>query len=297
MTFKTLIDQNSTDIAFIVGNGINRYPDNPESISWEDLLMRLWQQFSPDIYEGIPLGITSTEFYDLLELAAGDSLTPTGIQKEVAALLEKWTFRDHHKAFILKAHAIDAPVLTTNFDLNLPSVLPLRQLYTDTKKFTDYYPWNTYYSDREPATPSAGFGIWYINGFVKYHRSLRLGLSHYMGSVEKVRNFLHKGEGRLFAGKANWAGSATWLDIIFNKPLCIFGLGLEENEVFLRWLLIERAKYFRKFPDRQKKGWYISPKSENPNDRTMGKYRFFKGIGIELVEVDTYDDIYKKPWG
>ena len=296
MDFKTLLEQNS-DIAFIVGNGINRYPDNPESISWEELLMQLWQQFSPDVYDGVPRGITSTEFYDLLELAAGDALPANAIQKQVAALLQQWTFREHHKAFVLKAHALDAPVLTTNFDLNLASVLPLRQLYNDTHAFTDYYPWNTYYSNRELASPSSGFGIWYINGFVKYHRSLRLGLSHYMGAVEKARNFLHKGEGRLFAGKSHWAGSHTWLDTIFHKPLCIFGLGLEENEVFIRWLLIERAKYFKKYPDRYKKGWYVSPKSENPDDRTMGKFRFLKGIGIELVEVEGYDDIYSAPWG
>jgi|GEM_PF-1826058 hypothetical protein len=28
-----------------------------------------------------------------------------------------------------------------------------------------------------------GFGLWFINGFIKYPHSIKLGLSHYMGSV------------------------------------------------------------------------------------------------------------------
>lgn len=49
-----------------------------------------------------------------------------------------------------------------------------------------------------------------------------------------------------------WDGAASWLHIVFNSPLLIFGLGLEENEVFFRWLLIERARYFKKFPIEEK---------------------------------------------
>src|SRR3546814_19304421 len=108
-----------------------------------------------------------------------------------------------------------------------------------------------------------------------------------MGSVEKARNFLHKGnDAKLFNGKNqnNWNGSKTWLHIIFNKPLCVFGLGMEENEVFIRWLLIERAKYFKKFPNRQKRGWYVAPKIEKPADKLIGKIKFLKGIGFEIIE-------------
>ena len=80
-----------------------------------------------------------------------------------------------------------------------------------------------------------------------------------MGSVGRARAWLHRGgDRRLFSGKSpdNWLGKNTWVHIIFNSPLLIFGLALEENEVFLRWLLIERARYFKKFPDRRKKAWY-----------------------------------------
>lgn len=300
MQLKNIISKNQSDIAFIVGNGINRFPNNPGAISWETLLMKLWNAFSPDNYKEVPKGITITEFYDLLDIAASDNRsTNFEIQREASRLLSDWHFRNHHTAFVKKASAIEAPVLTTNFDLILPSCLDLKQFYTDTKTFSDFYPWTTYYGGKQLQYPTDGFGIWFINGFINYHRSIRLGLSHYMGSVEKARNFLHKGnEGKLFSGKDqhDWRGSKTWLHIIFNKSLCIFGLGLEENEVFIRWLLIERAKYFKKFPDRVKGGWYVAPRIEKPGDRDIGKKKFLEGIGFKLIETENYIEIYETPW-
>jgi hypothetical protein len=300
MKIKSLINNNFNDIAFIIGNGINRFPNNPKAISWDDLLIKLWDKFSFNTISEIPNGISVTEFYDLLDIETSSlSSNNSDIQKEASILLESWSDKPHHKLFLDRAKEIDAPVLTTNFDLILPSALKLKQYYTDRKGFTDYYPWTTYFGDRQLEYPTDGFGVWYINGFIKYHRSIRLGLSHYMGSVEKARTFIHKGdEKRLFSGKNenNWRGSKTWLHIPFNKSLCIMGLGLEENEVFLRWLLIERAKYYRKFPNRKKKGWYVVKKPSKIDDKYIGKKYFFEKIGFEVIEVDKYEEIYETPW-
>jgi hypothetical protein len=157
--------------------------------------------------------------------------------------------------------------------------------------FTDYYPWETYYGSNAVRDPSQEFGIWHVNGMQRYHRSIRLGLTHYMGSVERARGWFHKGnEGCLFSGKnvRGWDGAATWLHIIFNTPLLIFGLGLEENEVFLRWLLIERARYFRIFPERRKSAWYVHVgKIDNP-----GKQFFLSGVGVQTILATSYDEIY-----
>ncbi len=300
MPLKDIIAYNQSDIAFIVGNGINRFPDNPKAIAWEDLLMKLWTSFAPDSFKQIPKGITITEFYDMLEIAnTRKSTLHYQIQKEASKLLADWSYKEHHTAFVKKALALNAPVLTTNFDLVMPYSLSLKQYYTESKHFTDFYPWSTYYGCQQLSNPLDGFGIWYINGFVQYPRSIRLGLSHYMGSVEKARNLLHKGDGkRLFnaRNRDSWNGIHTWLHILFHKPLCIFGLGMEENEVFLRWLLIERAKYFKKFPGRRKKGWYVAPKKEQPDDRALGKIKFLEAIGLALVETDDYSGIYETPW-
>ena len=300
MSFKNIINWNQDDIAFIIGNGINRFHHNSDAISWENLLIKLWNKFVPDVYSEVPTGITLTEFYDLLDLADVDPKADSyRIQKEVVHLLKEWIYRYHHTLLVTKAIQINAPILTTNFDLNLTSCVQTNQYYTDSKYFTDFYPWTTYFGSSQLNYPTDGFGIWFINGFVKYYRSIRLGLSHYMGCVEKARNFLHKGEERtLFSGKnqENWLGAKTWLHILFNKSICIFGLSMEENEVFLRWLLIERAKYYKRYPDRKKKGWYVAPKAERPNDKIVGKIEFLKGIGFELIETENYEEIYEVPW-
>jgi hypothetical protein len=129
----------------------------------------------------------------------------------------------------------------------------------------------------------------------KYHRSIRLGLSHYMGSVERARALIHKAnENRLITGKNinDWKGVKSWLHIFFNKSIFVFGLGLAENEVFMRWLLIERAKYYRKFPDRRRTGWYIT----KSGDTNPGKKLFLEKVGFEYIEIQNYSDIYETIW-
>lgn len=302
MSLKEIIARNRHDIAFIVGNGINRYPNNPDAISWDHLLLQLWQRFAPDAFGGdrVPKGITLTEFYDLLDLSNNgpEAVQANAIQKEAAAIMNDWNYRQHHEHFIHKAMELNAPVLTTNFDMILPAAGDLRQYYMDSKTFTDFYPWTTYYGKEQLTNPANGFGVWYINGFVKYPRSIRLGLTHYMGCVDRARNFLHKGENNPFNAKDQhlWRGFNSWLHVIFNKDLCVFGLSLEENEVFIRWLLIERARYFKKFPDRVKKGWYVAKAPTDLDEALDGKKLFMRSVGLEFIEVNSYEEIYVTPW-
>lgn len=173
MLLREIISANRENIAFIVGNGINRYPGNPKAISWDHLLLQLWKKFSPENFEEVPLGLSMTEFYDLLDIQG--STANYAIQKEAARLLEGWSFQPHHQRFMAKARELNAPVLTTNFDLVLPDSLDLQQYYTSTKGFSDFYPWTTYFGDKQLKSPAAGFGTWYINGLVRYPRSIRLG--------------------------------------------------------------------------------------------------------------------------
>ena len=165
-------------------------------------------------------------------------------------------------------------------------------LHTQRDGFTDYYPWETYYGHGPLTDPSVGFGIWHINGMERYRRSIRLGLTHYMGSVERARSWIHKGkERRLFFGNSarEWRGAGTWLHIVFNKSLLIFGLGLEKNEIFLRWILIERARYFRKFPERKKQAWYVHIDETDGS----GKLFFLEGVGVKPIRAKSYDELYR----
>jgi hypothetical protein len=290
-------ERNRSDIAFILGNGINRHY-NKKDVSWSDLLLELWGKYSFNTQSTIPAGITFTEFYDALEIQNFSDKNFSGmLQKDVANSMSGWSPNASQNLILNRIKELKAPLLTTNFDDLIPKSLNLEFYKISESKFTDYYPWSCYYSDQALRDPAEGFGVWFPNGMIKYHRSIKLGLSQYMGNVERARKLLHNlNERTLFEGKNEevWSGYKTWLHIIFNKSLCICGLGLDESEIFLRWLLIERAKYFRKYPDRKHKGWFIAKKDSSLHRE--GKIFFLQSVGFEVIELDDYHHIYEDIW-
>lgn len=290
MPLKHVLKAQKTNLALLIGNGINRYGIHSSTNSWNDLLISLAQRhIDPNIVD-IPHGVSLTEFYDSLELALSTASNSGTLQKDFCAPMHSWIHDSHHEAITNWAILSNCPILTTNFDGLLSQAAKARLFSISGIPFTDFYPWNKYFGLEQHDRPDLGFGIWHINGTIQYRRSIRLGLTHYMGSVERVRSWLHRGNERsLFRGKNvdGWTGFSTWLHIIFNKPLMILGLGLEENEVFLRWLLIERAKYFKLFPERQQPGWFVHVGNESP-----GKSYFLTSVGIQRLPVSSYEDIY-----
>lgn len=298
MKIKSLLKKNKGNLALVVGNGVNRYRDAHKTNSWEALLLTLARRHRLAVDSSIPKGIVLTEFYDLLELKSGPSTSTRSLQQDFCTLMQGWQPHDHHKRIVYWAEENDAPILTTNFDNLLARAGGYELLPKRTKKgFTDYYPWERYYGNSAVESPAPAFGIWHINGMQKYRRSIRLGLTHYMGSAERARSWLYKGEeNRLFSGKSvrNWRGVDTWLHLVFHKPLLIFGLALEENEVFLRWLLIERARYFRKFRKRHQPAWFVYTSKKE----SEGKLYFLEGIGIHPIQAANYEELYSAgTWG
>lgn len=286
---KQFIDEHPNDLAIVIGNGINRY-GNQDALSWDGLLMNLWKKVSKEELKGRPEGCSLTEFYDVLELR---NKKKHNLAKEVSSLLHSWQGMDQHKRMVKAIAKANIPLLTTNFDSTLASGVGTDLMKINTGTFSDYYPWNTYHGATDLVTPGEGFGIWYINGLIHYPRSIRLGLSHYMGSVERARGLIQGKNGTgLYAakGKKAWSGSATWLDLIFHKSLCFVGLGLEENETFLRWLLLERAKYFSRFPELRKSAWYLHPQSSG--SMGTGKRFFLENLGVQVAEVADFDALY-----
>lgn len=288
---KTILRKHRSNIALVVGNGVNLFGAAKATNSWHELLVVLAKQNLPSSFGGVPSGVSLTEYYDVLDLKSDKSKSTKPLQQQFCDLMSSWKFFPHHKRIVEWAKQNNSPILTTNFEQVLSDAGGCTLRRTRKGGFTDFYPWESYYSSHDISDPSNEFAIWHINGMQNYRRSVRLGLSHYMGSVERARGWLHKGnERRLFSGKnvRDWDGAVTWLHVIFNTPLLIFGLGLEENEVFLRWLLIERARYFKKFPDRKKDAWYVSTGDASSD----GKKFFLEGVGVKYLHVNGYDEIY-----
>lgn len=288
---KSILDKHGRQLALVIGNGVNRYGDSGGANSWADLLIKLAKRYLPARLREVPDGVTLTEFYDVLELKKPKSASVAPLQQQFCDLMSKWMPFEHHRQIVAWAKDRDAPILTTNFERIMADAGNCTLRRTRKGGFTAYYPWESYYGFDSVDDPGRQFGIWHINGMERYRQSIRLGLSHYMGSVQRARSWLHRGDdSRLFSGKSanSWEGADSWLHVIFNTPLLIFGLRLDETEVFLRWLLIERARYFRKFPSRRKPAWYVH--EGRMEDR--GKAFFLSGVGINTVQVDDYDAIY-----
>lgn len=289
---KSIFSRNKNDLAFILGNGINYYY-NKSNVSWKDLLLDLWDAHSFNTLSTIPKGVSFTEFYDALEIQNyAENNFSSILQKSVVAKMENWEPIKSQNLILNRIKEMNAPLLTTNFDDLIPKSLDLNFYKLTDEGFTDFYPWSCYYSDKELDDPVNGFGVWYINGMVKYHRSIKLGLSQYMGNVERARKLITGPEN--FTLENDWPGRKTWLNIILNKSLFIFGLSLDETEIFIRWLLIERAKLIRRVPSKKHKGWFITKKESTP--QAEGKKFFLESVGFEIVEVNNYKMMYEDMW-
>jgi len=229
------------------------------------------------------------------------------LKDKVCNKLEGWMLDDKVSNMLTSIFEMDAPILTTNFDLSISRKMeelhPFQMKYHVLKKgmSSEVFPWSYYCGNDRLYNPCAGFGIWHMHGVASKPQSLCLGLSDYMRLTEKAWEKIHKDsffEIDMFAGKNTnyWKGYRTWLHIIFNKSLLIMGLNLGENETFLRWLLIQRAKYFALFPDRKHKGWYLYPKEEERQANFFGKKVFLEKVGFEMLPVDSYKVIYEDLW-
>ncbi|UQA50993.1 hypothetical protein [Vibrio sp. ED002] len=194
MKLVDILNDENLKPALVIGNGINRYNSTKAdgNNSWDKMLLELWEKHSLSSEQmSAPEGISLTEFYDALDLTKRSD--EINLQKEFCELMSSWAPREHHVSISKWAQIKGVPILTTNFEETLSSNITSDITHFDSKSFTDFYPWQSYFSDHEIHDPANEFAIWHINGVQRYSRSIRLGLSHYMGSVERARRLIHKG--------------------------------------------------------------------------------------------------------
>jgi len=267
--------------ALLIGNG----PNLAAKImpSWKDLL------FSA---AGSPIkfqlkGLSNTEVYDLVELNSED---PSSVKERVKTklTLNNSDNIEIHRRLMEFAQRNNSPVLTTNFDDALEKSVNAKRFHIDSKGFTRFYPWKTYYGYNQINLPTDGFGIWKVHGDVRYKDSIRLGLTDYMGSVERARKLIHNGEDSLFRGKLQsyWKGHQTWLHIWFNIPIIILGLGYGIDEIFLRWLLIERKRYLNIFNEPMNV-WYVSKGIPAPAINNL-----MQNLGAQVKIINDHSELY-----
>lgn len=210
-----LLDQRPRSLALVIGNGINIH--NADKVnSGDQLLLRIAHDPAVDVPD-VPKGTALTEFYDVLELKRRPKVPPktTSLRRlacrRSCRLVNAWKPKPHHEAIMGWAMRHEVPVLTTNSEEVLSDAAKCRFHRPSGSPFTDYCPWECRFAHAFHDDPCAGFGIWHINGMRRYRRSIRLGLSHYMGSVQRAQTWLHRGDANLFRAKnrVNWEDATS----------------------------------------------------------------------------------------
>ena len=285
------------NVALVLGNGINMYSDPaaPRK-TWNTMMTQIWTNLLNKTRSVVPDGITYTEFYDICALVIDTKLLRNHI---VSFVQNTYLPTNYTQMLVPRLKQIDVPVLTTNFDHCLEDgTMKKRIMKLSNGKpsgFSYFYPWCSYYAENVLASPLEGFGVWYINGTIDYPKSIRLGLSEYMGLGSQLRKAIFD----LFQAREKygnnyenyWDKANTWLNILFHKSICICGLGLDTNEPVLRWLLIERQRYIKQFNLTGMKGWFLT-------DRKIkdGQQLFLDSVGFEVVQA-SWKQMYEKLFG
>jgi hypothetical protein len=303
---EILMDQ-SSDCALVIGNGVIRAMERVGK-SWEDIIEKISASRGMDfkLDDGSRHRLNHTEIFSALEMSSRAYKTA---RKEFSECIEQMEDeisheRDApHRVVCEWASKNRAVVMTTNFDRVMQRIIGAKQKQHWGKWRSPQYPWSTYYSLEKTDSPLSGVSIWNIHGILDYKDSMRLGLSDYMGAVSRARKYFEESgffrsrDDRRAAGSKQWKSTQTWLDLFFGRDLVFVGLALDSQEVFLRWLLIQREIYFRRNKKARRQTWYIAPREEL-GGLYEAKYNFLKSIGVVVVEGPSYKILYTREiWG
>lgn len=296
----------SENVAILLGNGLNNYSKLP--ISWKELLINLSDKNKSEKILDTK-EITYPEYFDTLCFEKGEYENRyKSLKPKIVSNIKNWTGITCHRKLSEFGIKNDIPILTTNYDTTLLS----NDLIEDNKKitkrrksekfapikpdgriFTDFYPWHSYYSNKKITEAKKEFAIWHIHGFWYYQRSLAIGSTDYAAYIHRLKDFIsNKKYGLYNCDYDSWIGRNSWVDIFFHNDLIILGLSLEVQETSLRWLLMEREKYFRNNELNRKKTIFITNKKFDSFG--IGKKYLFDKIGIFHQEYDLPQDIYEE---
>ena len=291
------------NLAFVIGNGVNRLDSNNSAPSWELLIQKLAKKRKVKLPESFAVTMNLTEVADILRL---QDETSKKLRDDVVELLAKQNF--HQPAIAAFAHKNRIPILTTNFDLRLTDPITkspnikrfVKSGRRRTPKGVIPTGWNVFRGNPSQDTYARNIpGLWHMHGSVDIPSSIKLTSAQYARALSKASHLIQK-QGLYANLKCNvatctgckecgWTGQSTWLDIFFHKNLLIVGFRFDRAEVFLRSMLVERTKYLKhRFGSLKKipKSYFVTtgePISE-------GERFFFESLGFEVLSFKDHSE-------
>ncbi len=235
---------------------------------------------------GISLNLNSFDVQPIVYHIVANKRTNDFVAKQIIkTILENYTLQDWIIPFLQVADAIQAPILTTNYDTSLSKLTHSspRIAVGANNKTQEGFPFETYFAPSPIIHPWDSFAIWHIHGLYNYVNSIRIGHVDYENLQREIQARLNKTTNPL--NDNHWDNNNSWLSVVFRKKLFIMGLGLEKDEEVLWWLLKERAKYGLK-------GWYVCRDMEEINDE---KRNNLQDVGLNVIKVDNID-LHENVW-
>lgn len=147
--------------------------------------------------------------------------------------------------------------------------------------------------------------IWHIHGEVDRSRTITLGHDHYVGYLNKIKNYLvweRNSKGKAFdvkhsafmQGRTTFDTDGTkhysWIDVFLRDDIHILGFGLDYSEIDLWWLLIFKEKQklkARKYSRSPRVGdtLFYNIFEEPMSDLALGRLSVLESVGVQIVSI------------
>ncbi|CAI1535938.1 SIR2 family protein [Serratia marcescens] len=275
-----------SEFSLLVGNGINNVAPG---YSWDDLIFSLKARTDADISIRAekPFPLTYEEIYLSAISKVSGNKAARKIEKEFKKCVATFSERVESKMIHGEICNIGAShILTTNYDFSLQkSIMPSFDGYKHDGiiKETKFNLFRRY-------KIHDGVTFWPIHGVQSEPDTIILGYEHYIGYVQKLRDYIVNGTDNSYRFKFDPLVSRlldnkkisndSWVELFFTQNIHIFGLGLGYVELDIWWLLNYRA---RRVPDGIVNNEILYYHRHEEEDGNLAKFELLKSFGVKLI--------------
>lgn len=280
----------------LVGNGVNNV--TPGS-TWKDLLLILKKKCSKTVRsdDNKPFPMEYEEIY-LSSLNEGcDCREAAAIEVELKKIVADFSKSIRPSNIHSEICSIGASnILTTNYDLSLELSLDDKFTGSVNDGVIKETKFNLF---RKNLLPDSETYIWHIHGVQSSPNTITLGYEHYVGYMQKMRDYVVNGTDGAYTVKYKSLVSRllnnekinidSWVELFFTQDIYIFGLELSFVESDLWWLLTYRA---RRISDNivKNKIFYYHRQCENANENP--KIELLQSVGMRIISIDDSGESY-----